>query len=131
MFNRKCSSHLICYHLFLCLSTAGKSKHCDLFFNGRCYQKRHGWFKYYDARNNCTNGGGDLASFETLSDININVSLKNLSLISSWVYWIGLQKNEWRWEDTGLPLCLSLCFSGFVSVSLFFIFSLSFSLSLR
>lgn len=105
--------------LLICLCPAGKSENCDLLFNGNCYQIQKRSFYWYDARNECLGGGGDLASLETLHDANISVSLRSLSLHSNWNYWIGLQKNEWRWQDTGQPLYLYLCFSASVSVSIF------------
>lgn len=93
------------------IGTAVKSEQCDLLLNGRCYQKKQDlrqWCQWYDARNECLDEGGDLASFEALNGNDFNTSLKNLSLRvhSSDSYWIGLQKNEWRWEDTGLLLRL-------------------------
>lgn len=95
-------------HVLVYLGTAVNSEQCDMFLNGRCYQMTHRpkRVNWYEARNECLDGGGDLASFETLNDNEIKVSLKNLSLHSETYYWIGLQKNEWRWEDTGLLLCL-------------------------
>lgn len=107
------------YNLFLCLFTAGKSECCDLFLNGRCYQKSNKQLTWYDARKNCSDDGGDLASFETLSDTNNHISQTNLTLITNWDYWIGLQKSEWRWEDTGLPVNLSLCHRFWLAVRLF------------
>lgn len=111
--------------LVLVFVYTGKSEGCDLLFNGSCYQKGDTRFNWYDARNECLDNGGDLASFQTLNDFNKSVSLKNLSLTSNEIYWIGMQKNEWQWEDTGQPLYLSLCFSVSVSASVFLLFSFS------
>lgn len=89
-----------------CISIrTGNANDCagGLSLNGRCYQRKSNLLTWYSARNECLEVGGDLASFETLSDSTFNITLGSTLLANTSVteYWVGMQSVEWRWEDTG------------------------------
>lgn len=83
----------------------GTSSQCKIFPNGGCYQIKYNSSTWHYARNDCLDGGGDLASFENL-DYSVLQKSKKLLSLSFKFYWIGMQKNVWRWEDTGLICCI-------------------------
>lgn len=74
-----------------------------LSLNGRCYQRKTNSFTWYGAKNDCVEGGGDLASFETLSDSTFSSTLSSTLFADATAteYWVGIQRVEWRWEDSG------------------------------
>lgn len=68
--------------------------------SGQCYKSFPEWVSWYDARNRCLVGGGDLASFD---HIKTNAGFKALS--GSWInathnYWIGIRKEWWTWPSS-------------------------------
>lgn len=58
-----------------------------------------------------------MASFETFNNTSINATLQKLADDG---FWIGMQKNEWRWSDTGTV---------YVYISVFVLLSLIASLN--
>jgi len=71
--------------------------------NGRCYRRVQTSLTWYSARNKCAERGGDLASFETLSDNTFNSTLRSTLFTNSSAteFWVGMERVDWRWEDTG------------------------------
>lgn len=62
-----------------------------------------------------------MASFETFTNTSINATLQKLADDG---FWIGMQKNEWRWSDTGtvyvyISVCVLLSLIASLNVSLY------------
>ena len=78
--------------------------------NGRCYKRFTTSLTWYSARNKCAEGEGDLASFETLSDSTFNSTLRSTLFANSSAneFWVGMERVDWSWEDTGNHISHSL-----------------------
>lgn len=69
--------------------------------NLKCYRKREARSTWFQARQNCKKGNGDLASFETLNDAILKLSLLELSLRDELDYWIGIQRPLYHLDNNG------------------------------
>lgn len=69
--------------------------------NSRCYTSYSNvWLSWYDARSRCLANGGDLASFDFITQ-NQDLRLLNGSwLTPNYNYWLGLRQEWWTWQGT-------------------------------
>ena len=81
-------------------------------FDGKCYTAVNDSVNWYEARNRCLKGGGDLASFANVTSINFTSWLVSHPAVR---YWIGLRFGGYIWKDSGRDYVLvmediSYCF---------------------
>ena len=77
--------------------------------NRKCYRKREGLSTWFQAQQDCKNGNGDLASFETLNDTTLKLSLVELSLKDKLGYWIGIRRPLYHLDNNGAELTDAFC----------------------
>lgn len=84
-----------------CFIRADNVSHCIMRINRKCYRKIEVRLTWLKAKQDCVENDGDLASFETLNDTTIKVSLQNLSLNDSRDYWIGIRNVRYHLDNRG------------------------------
>lgn len=78
-----------------CVGSSCNSKHVINVTKG-CVSPNYYPKSWYDARNRCLDGSGDLAVL-TDADLAILKESGNLNAVGLQSYWIGLKNNTWNW----------------------------------
>lgn len=77
-------------------------------FQQRCYKSYTETLSWFDARNRCLSGGGDLSSFDFVND-SPGLSILNGTWLSPTLsYWVGIRRALWKWEGSGNLIYLRL-----------------------